>query len=216
MASSKITIKLPPARLSFANLVKPKTDDNGDEKWSCSLIFRVGEDLSELKEAIESVAQDAFNDSTMPPGCKHAFAGKWEKALSQKNGYPLLDQGDKEDKYKGYEEGGIYCSPATKFAPGLVERQSKERPNEPVEKEDADKLFYPGAWVRAQVTIYSVDFKDDNNTAIRSVSIGLNGLQFLKHGERLDERPDPTKAFEGEDDLEDDFFDDDDLEDDLD
>ena len=51
------------------------------------------------------------------------------------------------------------------------------------------EAFYPGCYARASVTAYAYD------NVSKGVAFGLSNLMFVKDGERLDSRTDPTEDF---------------------
>lgn len=122
------------ARLSFPNLFKPSkpkdAPDTQELKYSATLLFKKGEDLSVLKAAAKAAIKDKWGDK--PP-----------KNLRT----PFRDQGEKE--YEGYEEGAIFISTTSKKRPGVV--------NARVERIEDEDEIYPGCYVYATVRAFAYD-----------------------------------------------------------
>lgn len=136
MTESIIT---PKARVSFPNVFTPNAMNPGDTpKYSISLLFNKGEDLSKLKALIKSAVQEKWGDKP-PKGLRN----------------PILDQGDRE--YDGYEEGAFFIRASSKRQPGLI-NQRKERI---IDEEE----FYPGCYCVAQINAYAYDMAGNRGVA---------------------------------------------------
>jgi hypothetical protein len=106
---------------------------------------------------------------------KERFDGKLPAGLSM----PFRDGNEKD--YTGYA-GTVFISPWSKQKPGIVDENV-----EPLL--DLDRL-YPGVIVRADVKpfAWSVSGK-------KGVSFGLNHLQIVRDGERMDGKSSPSSVF---------------------
>jgi ssDNA-binding protein len=110
------------------------------------------------------------------------WPGKRDALLKSEN----FKKGFRKDAKPGYPEGSIWISARSDRKPSAV--YSYEDPNKPGKPAQvpADKIketFFAGAIVRASVSVFAFDKKGN-----KGVSFGLNNIQFLKAGERLDNR----------------------------
>lgn len=86
---------------------------------------------------------------------------------------------------KDYPEGTIFVNVRSDQQPGIVYADLKR-----VAQEDIQKVIYPGAIVRVSLTAYGYDRKDS-----KGITLGLNNVQFIKDGPRLDSRKAPEDEF---------------------
>jgi hypothetical protein len=125
------SLMTPECRLSFPHLFKPqKVNENSEPKYSVSLLFPKGTDLSQFKQAAEQVARE-----------------KWNGKIPKKIRLPFLDQGDYE--YEGYEEGAVLIRASSKLRPGVVDQKVQ-----PI-LDESD--VYPGCYVRATLRAFAYD-----------------------------------------------------------
>ena len=118
-------------RVSFPHVFKPQSAAEGAEpKYSLSMLFPVGTDVTALKKAAADAAKE-----------------KWGDNLPKKLKSPFLDQGDYE--YDGYEEGGVLIRATSKQKPGLVDAK--------VQAIIDESEFYPGCYARATVRAFAYD-----------------------------------------------------------
>lgn len=82
---------------------------------------------------------------------------------------------------KGYPENCVFLGAKSKHQPGLVDWNL-----EPLSSGDV----YPGAVVRARVSCFAYDVNGN-----RGVAFGLDAVQKLRDGDRLDGRVDAKNAF---------------------
>lgn len=156
----------PKARLSFPNLFTPKAGMNGgDEKYSACLVFAPGTDLSELEAAALNVAKEKWADKA--EGLLRTGRLRW----------PFRT--DVEEK--GYEPGSVFINVNSKNQPGVVGRYAGPD-GKPVAIEDPLEV-YAGCYVRASVKAFAYDTSGN-----RGISFGLNNIQKLDDGPRLDGR----------------------------
>ena len=157
----------PEAILSFPALVTPRPRSEGGEAvYSCSLLFDATAQKSAEFAKLKAAAEAA---------AKERFDGKLPAGLTM----PFRDGNEKE--YAGYA-GKIYISPWSKQKPGIVDENV-----EPLL--DLDRL-YPGVIVRADIKpfAWSVSGK-------KGVSFGLNHIQIVREGERMDGKSSPSSVF---------------------
>ena len=106
-----------------------------------------------------------------------------------------IRDGEEKADLGGYGPGTMFANLSSKMRPGLIDRDRA-----PITDPDD---FYPGCYARATITAYSYDNKG------KGVAFGLQNLQKVKDGERLDSRTDATEDF-GDEDLDDRWAEDDD------
>lgn len=174
MSSKLIT---PKALLSYPHLHQPQASTDGKApKYSACLIF-TPETLADAKEkalldAMQAAAIDAIN-------------AKWPgkaQTLLQSEGFR---KGFRRDATaKGYPEGSIYINVRAQQQPGIVFAYAgPDGKPAKMAQEQIKEQMYPGAVVRASVSAFAYD-----NNGNKGVSFGMNNLQKLADGPRLDGR----------------------------
>ena len=171
-------VHTPVGRLSYPHLDAPQTGfDGAKPKYSASLIFEKGTDISALKKLVEVAAEDKWH--------------KKAKAMldSGKLSNPIRD--DWEDKV-GYPEGCTFLSAKSDRQPGMVlnVKGPDGRPKG-VDPEDIRDTFYPGADVRFSITPFAYDVNGN-----KGVSFALNNIQKVSDNDRLDGRVSAEDDFE--------------------
>lgn len=170
MAVKTKGIITPLALLSYPHLKEPQAPQNGigKAKYSASLVFPEGSDLTELQAAAEAVAEAKW-----PGKAKAMFANGALRSPFRKDGVE-----------KGYPAGSIFMNVRTEQAPGLVSKYAGPD-GKPVliTGEDITKEFYAGAKVKASVTAFAYDSNGN-----KGVSFALANMQKLDDGPRLDGR----------------------------
>lgn len=168
-----------PARLSYANLFTPKASTFSQEaKYSVQLIIPKSDTktVEKVQRAIETAKKEG--------------AAKWGSEF--KNPKSPLHDADIEKPDDKNLKGCYYLNASAKEdnPPKLVDRQR----NEVIDKD----TIYSGCYGNVNVTFYPY------KTGSKGVSAGLNGVQFVKDGPRLDGRPQVEDMFSV---IEDDDFD---------
>ena len=155
----------PEAILSYPHLLEPQEpmDGKGEPKYSASLVFPAGTDLSALKAAVKEVAEEKWGDK-LPALLK---AGKIR--------LPFRTDGEE----KGYPEGSTFINARTTRRPQIA-TTIPDADGRPMLLTDESKI-YPGAIVRASLTAFTY-----NVSGNQGVGFGLNNIQFIRDGERLD------------------------------
>lgn len=154
----KVVVKLPAVTLSYPHLFAKRAVVEGDtEKFSASFILdatRHADTIKELKAAVNTVKTAAHKSAAIKP--------------------PAIARG--EDKYPDDPdyEGTVVVSGYNHRRPVVVDINA--RPVVP-DTPEAD-LFYGGAVVNAQITLYPY-FKGG-----KGVAVGVEGVQWLADGER--------------------------------
>jgi hypothetical protein len=179
--------------LSFPHLDEPTQAENGEGplKYSASLLYAPGADLSAEQAAVMEAATEQFGQKAVQMlktgALANPFRTDWEK--------------------KGYPEGTVFINVRSKQPPGLVDRKNQlvipGMIDPAYEYTEADKkkirdVFYPGAKVRVSISAFYYDFEGMK----KGVSFGMNHMQFLSDGTRLDSRKAATETFDALPDLE--------------
>jgi len=161
------TIITPRCTLSFPHLfVAHKIKDDDKAKFSACLVFTADKDLSEMKQKIILAGQTKW------PG------GEFEAMLKEKAlKLPFRTDGVVS---KGYGEGSTYFNARSDNAPGIVMPQAGAD-GRPIKLTDRN-LIYPGCIIRASLTAYGYVNRQ------KGVTFGLNNVQWLDNGPRLDNR----------------------------
>ena len=96
---------------------------------------------------------------------------------------PFRDGEEKADLV-GFGAGKVFSNLSSKMRPGLIflDRTPITDPED----------FYPGCYARATITAYAYD------NVGKGVALGLQNLQKIKDGDRLDSRTNPEDDFSGE------------------
>lgn len=141
--------------------------EGADPKYSITMLFPKGEDLTALKKAAHQAAVEKWG----------ADMNKWPKGLRN----PFRNQGEKE--FEGYEDGAIFITATSKQRPGLVDAKVQDI----IEEHE----FYPGCYARASVRAFAYDQKGN-----RGVSFGLQNVQKLADGDPLGGRSRPSDDFD--------------------
>lgn len=160
----------PVCRLSFPALFEPRAvakDKPDEKKYQATILIPAGESLKPFHKAME-----------------HVMREKWGKLfkLSARNN-PIHDCAEKPE-LDGYEAGWHFIGTSSKYQPQLLDRQKKEVLD--------PELFYPGCWVRLFCNAYAWDHPQGG----KGISFGLNAVQWVEHGDRLDGRKDASEIFE--------------------
>ncbi len=152
-------ILTPEARLSYPNLIKPRSWDGGEEKYSAQLLFSKKTDISKLRKLAKATLLAGFD-------CELGEGGKWPKGYKN----PIRN-GDGSD-FAGRKEckDTYVMNVNTKHQPGVVDLDGET----PIKKASD---IYPGCYVRAELYCYSFTVKGN-----KGVTFGLNHVQKLRNG----------------------------------
>lgn len=156
MAKEKDELRVitPAFRLSFPNLVTPKSNFEGQKPaYSIQMLFDKQADITSLKKAAHA-----------------ASVAKWGADYKKKIKFkhPTFKDGD-EKNLEDYK-GKIVVEARTQQKPGVVDKNREEIIN--VREE-----VYAGCWARATLTCYAYD-KMGN----KGVSFGLQNIQKIRDG----------------------------------
>lgn len=176
-----------PARVAAVKLVTPRFRVSFPQVWTAKA---VGDGVPRF--TVVSLFAPATMLATPVPPCltsdKAAWAGllaacdklareAWKKSYQEAKlagGYTLPFHKGTEKEYAGYGEGIVFSTlSAYKNRPGVVDKDGKT----PILSESD---FYPGCYARASITPYIP------SKFPKTMCFGLNNLQKLDEGERLD------------------------------
>jgi len=185
-------ITTPPCRLSYPSLFEKRqimqpTKDNPNPKtaYSATVIVPAGTDMAPFKAAMAAACKEkwpnGFTDketgktSAHPPVARMAAAGN----PLRKNEELVDDEGNLP---KGHDAGGFFIRTKSDYQPAVVNRAAQPVIN----KDDA----YAGCYCHFALNAYAWEFAGK-----WGISFGLNGVQIVKDGERLDSRKAPSDLF---------------------
>lgn len=160
----------PEAIASYPNVFVPRAQsEDQDPKYSVALVFltetQALPDFKAMKKAALDVAKEKW-------GAKAA-----EMIRGGKIRFPFRDDAEE----KGYPEGSVFVNARGTRRPGVVsiypDPNNDGRPTPITNEED----IYPGCIVRASISFFAYDVSGN-----RGVGAGLNNLQKLRDGTRLD------------------------------
>ena len=160
---------------------KPKgAPEDQKLKFSLTLGFPPGTDLSELEKEAKAAAEEKWGDK-IPKGLRSPFKKQ--------------DDVDRE----GYEEGGIFIRVNSLYAPGGV-YSNKRYPKDPPKagklmsiKEESND-FYNGCHARVQINAFA--YGEKGTTITPGVTFGLNNIMKTKDDTNLSGRVSAAEAFE--------------------
>jgi hypothetical protein len=183
MAAKKVVT--PVFRVSFPSVFEASSWEGSAPKFEVTGLFdpsKFSEKDKERWRAMQALADEVSMD-------------KFKKKVKDLPGNckkPFRDGAEKED-LEGFEEGKPFARMSSKLRPGLIDVDRT-----PITDESE---FYPGCYARATVTAYAYD------NVGKGVAFGLQNLQKVADGERLDSRTDAAEDFE--DDIDDEWISDD-------
>ncbi len=172
----RIRVKTPKARLSYPYLFVPKPAQKPDEdaKYSTALIFEAGTDLNPMMVAAMEVAHSRWPDA---PQMIRGGRLHWPFRS---------DPGDVKEK--GYPAGCTFMNAsAGKNKPQVIDALTVDVPPEQAER------AYAGRYCFASLTAYTFEVRGN-----KGVTFGLNSIQLLEDGERLDGRINAADEFDVE------------------
>lgn len=158
-----------PVRASFPALFEPKpvAQDSDVLKYSCKLLLPPDYDLAPILTVI-----------------KAAMMADWgELKKIEGDGNPIHTFPEDDDL-----AGWRWINTKSSMQPTVVGPDRK-----PITD---PKVIYSGCWVRAFLGAYAWPKKGKKGFGKFGVSLGLNAIQFLKDGERLDGRANAKDVFD--------------------
>jgi hypothetical protein len=156
MATRIIT---PPGIVSYCFVLEAREDLNGNLKYSTSILFDKDKtDMSAIEAAVDQAAKAKFGNK--PP-----------KNLRN----PIRD-GDTERDDPAYENKWFMnCS--SNRRPGIVDHVT----GDVVDNDDEDIGIYSGCTCRLSVAFFGYDQQGN-----KGVGVGLNNIEVIKRGDRMD------------------------------
>mgnify|MGYP000937909710 CR=1 FL=1 len=183
---SKLTerIILPPAKGVYVSLFKPRDPPAGSQgkpRFSLVLLYPKGAEsdklLAPLREAAKRVAETKWGPA------------KGASVLAKQR-YPIIADGDERYPDDPTFKGMYFVRASTQFdptraPPGVVNAQAKR-----IMPQDGDAEAYSGCTYRTAVRLFPYE-KAGNS----GIGVGLDNVQVVAKGERLDGRMDPESEF---------------------
>ena len=195
MASKVKRITLPPALGVYASLFKPRPPmkAGGKAKYQVVLLYPKAEAkrlLNPLESAIREVADAQWGDKA--------------KQVLAKMRYPVIGDGDERYPEDPVFRGMAFVRASTEQQPYITNAAvDAEFPRPPVGaknprtgvelRELGQEEAYSGCTFKAAVALFPFDVEGN-----KGVGVGLNAVQVVKRGERLDGRKSAVDTFEEE------------------
>lgn len=151
-----------PVRFSYANVFEPKSINNGDPKYSVSLI--INKDDTHTLNIIKSCIHAALEE-----GKSSKFGGKIPPVYKN----PLRD-GDMERPDHEEYENAYFINCNSSKAPQVVKKEDGKAV--PIDEDE----FYSGCYGFASVNFYAF-----NSNGNKGIACGLNNLLKTDDGDRL-------------------------------
>lgn len=176
----------PEAVLSFPALFEPqKASEDADPKYGASLIFTAEAQetpqYKALKRAVVETAKERWGDKAV------------QMIKKGKLNTPFRD-GEDKSQY-GYPEDSKFINAKSNRKPGIVSTiPDPNNGGKPMVIDDEAEI-YAGCIVRADVVPFAYDVSGN-----KGVSFGLNNLQKIRDGERLDSYVPAEDVFEADED----------------
>lgn len=167
----------PRFRVAFPSVFKPRSFDDGDPKYTLTMLFEKDEDLSAMQALVDAAIEDFWPN---------------EKKRPKKLKLPFLD-GD-EVEWDGFQ-GKTFVRATSKFAPGIIDRAKN-----PIADESG---FYAGCYARATVNAFAYDTKGNKGVAfgLQNIQFLGDGEPFTGRtnaGDDFDSLPDEDESASGD------------------
>lgn len=162
---SETAVRLGEVRFGYVNVFKPRSNDDGTEKYSVHLL--IPKTNTEAKKLI---------DEAVFAAAKNGVSSKWDGKRPAKLKTPLRDGDEEFPDDKTYE--GMWfmnCSSSKDNKPGVAMLEDRQV----VPALDNDD-FYSGCYGSA-----SINFFPYNTKGNKGVAAGLNNVIKTRDGERL-------------------------------
>ncbi len=170
----------PVFRVSFPSLFQADSYDGGEAKFGLTAIWDPSKFSAQDKRRWKAVM------ALLDEASKAEHRKSWKNLpVNFKRG--VRDGAEKAD-LEGYGEGKRFANITSKMRPGVIDLDDEEIGPE---HNNADRI-YPGCYARATVTAYGYSKKG------KGVSLGLQNVQFVKDGDRLDSRTNASEDFQNE------------------
>lgn len=155
-------------RLSYCHIFEPRPDDDGNEKYSCSILIPKSdkETLRKIKAAVDAAVELG----------KSKWGGKVPANLKK----PLRD-GDEERPDDEAYAGHYFLNATSKNKPGIAKPVGKGPDGKVKFQEITDSTeVYSGCYAKVSINFYPYDAKGN-----RGVAAGLNNVVKVQDGEFL-------------------------------
>lgn len=181
--SERIRLLTPTFRVSFPDVfVKRVFQGQGEQsgRYACAALFssfEVVNGRTRMKAPASWPEKDQSKWNAIIEACNEVAIRAFKKPMKEldRGVYQLPFHRGEEKEYEGYGPGVVYFTMSAKNRrPGIIARDGAT----PITQYGPEQ-FYAGCYARASVTPFA-------NTHWRSLSIGLNNLQKLADGPRLD------------------------------
>lgn len=176
----RVRLLTPVFRACFVNVfnkARQMEDSSGEPKYEITMVF----DKAYLKKNPDELARFNAMRAAADAACLDKFKKPIKDVKFSTFHNPFRDGAEKEH-LGGFGEGTLFVKASSKMKPGIV------GPDRVTPIDDADAV-YPGCYMRATVGFYGFDNR------MKGVGCGLNNLMFVRDGERLDGRTDPSEDF---------------------
>jgi len=148
-----LKVMSPKFRMSFPDLLKPRSFEGKDPTYSIAMLFPPDADLKEMKRKATAAAKE-----------------KWADKVPKKLKTPFRDASELD--YDGYEEDWTLVRASSKVKPGLVDADLEDviDPGE----------IYPGRWARAILVPFAYDTAGNKGVSfgLRGVQLLEDDEQF--------------------------------------
>jgi hypothetical protein len=164
-------IVTPEATASYPALFEARKTPDGELNYSICLIFDNKGEVAKMEQAAWEVATECWGAKAKSMGLRMPFRDGAEKAIA------------------GYGPGKVFVNMKTNRKPGVVSKYAGPD-GKPLPIADPSEI-YPGCRVRVSATLYTYD-RNGN----RGVAFGLENVQKLADGPRIDGRLRAEDEFE--------------------
>lgn len=163
------TVVAPEARLSWPNLIKPKSNFEGQpEKFSATFLFEKDSDLSKLKTAAKLAVQEKWG-AKPPKGLKNPFKDGNKRTFEDDDGVTHILDGYKDAIF-------IVATANADSPPGLVDEEMNRVINQ--------STLYAGCYVYAALRAFAYEKKNKSGGVVScGVSFGIQAVQKVRDGE---------------------------------
>jgi Protein of unknown function (DUF2815) len=181
--SERIRLLTPTFRVSFPDVfVKRVFQGQGDQsgRYACAALFsgfEVVDGRTRMKAPASWPDKDQSKWNAVIQACNEVAIRAFKKPMKEldRGVYQLPFHRGEEKEYEGYGPGIVYFTMSAKNRrPGIVAKDGIT----PITHGGPEE-FYAGCYARASVTPFA-------NTQWKSLALGLNNLQKLADGSRLD------------------------------
>lgn len=181
--TEKVKLLTPKFRVNFPQVFEKQVFQEGQKgRYSCVAMF----DTAYIKSNPNELKRWNLLQAAIDKVCKETFK-KPAKELKSIGGYKLpIHRGEEKENYNGFGPGILFFTmSAYTRRPKIINRAGEEI------TADSEDEFYSGCYARASVNPFT-------SLKWKSVSIGMNNLQKLADGERLDAFSNAEDDFSGD------------------